>query len=100
MAITLSVAKQHCKIDYDDEDDLLEIYMAAAVAYMGQYCPYVNDGNAPAHYDVALLMLIGHYYKHREITTNGTVNSVPLGFEMILRSLRPAFLATRPTANT
>lgn len=91
--------KQHLRVEHDDEDTLIEGYKAAALAYIEQYCdrkivetPASSREMAmTADLEQAALLLIGHWYSHREQVVIGTITAtLPNGVESLLW-LRRAF---------
>lgn len=91
--------KQHLRVEHDDEDTLIEGYKAASIAYIEQYCDrkIVETPASPcemamtADLEQAALLLIGHWYAHREEVVIGTSTAnLPNGVESLLW-LRRAF---------
>lgn len=85
--------KQHLRVEHDDEDALIEGYKAAALAYIEQYCgrTIVENPDSPlememtADLEQAALLLIGHWYAHRESVVIGTITAnLPQGVESLL----------------
>ena len=84
MLLTLDLIKQHCRIDSDDEDELLELYESAAQQHIENqldrklFASEVPDDVAnglvitPA-IKQAMLMTIAHWYEHRESVVIGIV---------------------------
>ena len=85
MLLTLDLIKQHCRIDSDDEDELLELYESAAQQHIENqldrklFASEVPDDVAnglvitPA-IKQAMLMTIAHWYEHRESVVIGIVS--------------------------
>lgn len=81
--IDLARAKLHCKVDGDDEDDLIQGYIDAAVAHVEQHCDrtLVETPTGPEQMaytkdvDQAILLLVGHWYANREAVTIGAASS-------------------------
>lgn len=85
MLLTLDLIKQHCRIDSDDEDELLELYESAAQQHIENqldrklFASEVPDDVAnglvitPA-IKQAMLMTIGHWYEHRESVVIGMIS--------------------------
>lgn len=103
--LELETIKQHCRLepDFDDDNELLEIYSGAAKRYVEQYTDrklyattsesgYADDPDALLLDDdvtVAMLLLISHWYENREAVTTGTiVTQTPLAVEAVLWSHR------------
>jgi len=66
---TLEEAKSHLRVDFPDDDALIETYANAAVARVLQYCnlALVPDGDVPeAAFKVAALMVLADFYANRE----------------------------------
>lgn len=63
--ISLSEAKEHLKVDQSDEDTLIQIYIDAAVDYIGNFLN--NDGfpYKPA-IKAAALLVVGDLYENRK----------------------------------
>lgn len=75
--ITLAEAKYQCRVDVDDEDTLLQGYINASLSYAQAFLGRTlyktaipsDDPNGlivNASIKQACLMLIGHWYAHRE----------------------------------
>ena len=66
---SLTEAKQHLRVDHDDDDALIETYSDAAVSRVLQYCniALVPDGaGATAAFRAAALLALGELYQNRE----------------------------------
>lgn len=74
--LTLAEAKQHLRIDHDDEDALIESYADAAVLACVNFCGLrlVPQGAEPA-FRAAGLMMLGDLYAYRETGQVGSVSS-------------------------
>lgn len=67
MITSLSTAKAHLRIDGNDEDALLQLYIAAAEAYVNDYC---DTKEAPftsftPTIQAAVLLVISDLYENR-----------------------------------
>ncbi|ASE38468.1 head-tail connector protein [Brevundimonas vesicularis] len=73
---TLVEAKEHLRVDHNDDDALIEIYSDAAVGRVLQYCNIglVPDSpGAAAAFKAAALLALGELYQNREpILTDGS----------------------------
>lgn len=85
--------KQQLRVEHDAEDDLILGYNAAAFEYIEQYCgrKIVPTPTLPEEMELtpaleqAALLLITHWYTHREAVVTGTITSeLPLGVESLL----------------
>lgn len=70
--LTLEGVKQHLKIDFDDDDELLKVYMPAAEKAVLQYCNIeaVPDAQASV-FMVAALLVVEDLYDDREDKRSG-----------------------------
>lgn len=66
MGVTLTIAKQHCRVYHDDEDDLLVTYIDAAFAWLQRFCGDNFDEYAP-ELEQAQLLLVGYFYENRGV---------------------------------
>lgn len=100
--VTLEQAKANQRIDDDDSDDLIMLYLCAAedhvVAYLN--CPlYVDDAEQKAAVDkgetdgivikndikAAILMTFGFFYENREdVGHNNTAAAIPVNAHRLL----------------
>lgn len=97
--ITLNLIKLNCRIDDDESDELLEIYLEAAKEALKQQTDrnWYND-EVPATdttgllynkaTDAALLLLIGHWYSHRESVADINLSELPQGFHWLIQPYR------------
>ncbi|MCX8641677.1 MULTISPECIES: head-tail connector protein [unclassified Gilliamella] len=97
---TLDEIKNQCRIDNDDEDNLLNIYLKAAISRAQNYTNRIfyedkipEDANSSAmlvepDVKIAILLAVGYWYQQREDVTSEQLYSVPLGFNALLNSYR------------
>lgn len=101
---TLSLVKQHCRIDADfsGEDELITLYLGAAcrhvenltnrTLYKDPATPgYLSDEEGLLLNDdvkAAILLLVGHWYANREAVTTLNALLLPFGVEDLLRPYR------------
>lgn len=88
--ITTQRLKYHLKIDESDsqEDVYLQLLLDAAAQYIEDLTGIANDVDAPPQFEVALLLLVSHWYVNREAVSEVNTVKVPYGFQSILHSLR------------
>ena len=100
MLINLELIKQHCRLDHDDEDELLTLYESAAKEYIeSQLDRTLYADSVPE--DVsnglvinsaikqAMLMTIAHWYEHRESVVVGvTTKEIEEGVWRLIQPYR------------
>lgn len=102
--LTLPAVKYHCRIDSDftADDDLLGIYINAARRYVETWTRrtmydkdtdpgFEDDPDAllcHENVDVAMLLLVGHWYANREAVNTGTTSALPFAVEALLQPYR------------
>ncbi|KNC16733.1 MULTISPECIES: head-tail connector protein [Pseudomonas] len=92
--IALALVKTHLRVDGVEEDQLIEGYMAAALAHVEQHCDRVLVEGVPVLPDQmaltkdvqqAVLLLVGHWYANREaVVIGGAPAEVPLAVDRLL----------------
>ena len=89
--ISLSTCKEHLRIpaDVTDEDAYILVLAHTAAEYVTKITGYTNDETAPLSYDAAAHLLMAHLYSNREAVSDVAKVPVPMGFNMLLNSLRP-----------
>ena len=85
----LAEAKQHLRVDHDDDDTLIEGYADAAVLSCLDFCDrkLVPQGAEPVFKAAALLQMAGLYNSRESIITGTTVQLNP-AVENLLRPYR------------
>lgn len=85
----LAEAKQHLRVDHDDDDTLIEGYADAAVLSCLDFCDrkLVPQGAEPAFKAAALLTLGGLYNSRESVIAGATVALNPT-VEALLRPYR------------
>jgi len=106
--VSLEQAKLHLRVDHDEEDDLIQLWINAAVqlaegflnrrvfASEAEMESAIEDGSAGDCPIVvtdlvrsAVLLTVGHLYANREdVITKGTPIALPMGVERLLIPLR------------
>lgn len=76
MAVSLEEAKKHLRIDWDDENEEIEIYLNAAVKWTLSYTrrDEVPEG-AEFEFDAAALLMMAGMYENREAQITGTIQA-------------------------
>ena len=90
--MTVEYARTHSRIDYNDEDALLELYLNAAeeavLNHIGRTYEEMIEiyGEIPANLYKAALMATDTSYQYRSLVVQGNISSVPYGnFDSMLR---------------
>ncbi len=99
--ITLTDIKQQCRLDEDDtsEDALLGRYLAAARLAVSRHIDRpIFDTEADKGdkegvvidevLEMAILLLISHFYEHREATSEIELYECPLGYDSLIHPYR------------
>ncbi|WP_273690260.1 head-tail connector protein [Ketogulonicigenium vulgare] len=87
--INLKQVKEFIRVDFDDDDTVIQTLMTVAVEYMTSLTGYENDFDAPKAWDLCCLLLIGHWYANRESVQAGSLIKVPHSFESLLKTITP-----------
>ena len=89
--LSLSLIKQHSRIEYECEDSLLTIYGEAAEETVlnivnRSYEELKGDGDTvPAPIIQASLMLVDHSYQQRSPVSSLNMSSVPYTFDTLIK---------------
>ena len=89
--LTISDIKKQLRVDFDDEDDVLELYGSAAedtvLNYMNRTYQDVLEeyGEVPAAIRQATLMLVDNSYQHRSPAESTQMYYVMYGFDTLIR---------------
>lgn len=88
--MTLEYIKKHSRIDFDCEDDLLQVYAESAEATVENLCNRDYDefvetyGAMPAPVIHATLMMVDHSYLQRSPVSPVHLSVVPYGVDALL----------------
>lgn len=96
---TLIEMKLQCRIDYDYDDSLLEMYEKGAFKYIESYInrEIITDDSTELtdnqirftdELKIAELMIISSYYSNREAVSSTNMNIVPMAAQSILEMYR------------
>lgn len=97
--VTLEQVKFQCRIEHDAEDALLTGYVAAARDHIQMHLDRtIYDLAVPADdpdgvidnasIDQATLMIVSHWYAHRESVSESAMVEVPMGAMHLLQPYR------------
>ena len=95
--LSLEFIKRHSRIDFDCDDDLLELYGDAAEDTVAQYLGRGKNademiasleeqyGSVPAPIYQAALELVNQSYEHRSPVSPQQMYSVPYNFDLLIK---------------
>jgi len=84
MVLTVDEAKQHLRIDYDEEDELIEKLILQAQAAAEDFCRVSFEENVPEPVRLACLLFVSYHYENRDIPDMTTYKSMRMAFEHLL----------------
>ena len=92
MEVTVEELKKQLRVDYEEEDDLLMTYGEAAEDVVVkatnrsvEELKEMGGGILPMPIRVAILKMAAEMFTNRGITTQGNVQVVPYGFEVLIK---------------
>lgn len=91
--LTIDYIKQHSRIDYDCEDQLLELYADSAEETIMditrrsyEELMEMGGGKIPAKLYHAGLLLVDSSYQNRSAISNQQLYDIPTGFNMLVKN--------------
>ena len=84
MVLTVDEVKQHLRIEYDEEDELIEKLIAQAQAAAEDFCRVSFEENVPEPVRLACLLFVSYHYENRDIPDMTTYKSMRMAFEHLL----------------
>ena len=98
----LSKIKSSLRIDITDDDELLKSFIIAAQqdisGSVGEDISAFYDDNE--RFNVAVILLVSHWYQHREAVSDSTKSEVPLGLHYLISSLKDEYREQLNTTTT
>lgn len=87
--LTLGEAKDHLRVDFDDEDVSIRAMIESAFDHMRSIdVQYLGEADElPPALRHAALMLVAHFYTNRE-AVGEPMQAVPLGFDRLIAPYR------------
>lgn len=85
--LTIYEARQHLRIDHDDEDELLQAYLDAAEASIADFLGTELPTPMPAPVRAAILLRVADLYENREAQTDRPLHGNKT-FERLLQPYR------------
>jgi len=86
MVVTLDEIKLHCRVelDQDAEDTTLILMESAARRHTENVLQLPLDSSAGDNVRLAMLLLIGEWYRNRESASYDRLTNIPDGYEALL----------------
>lgn len=88
MIITVAEVKTHLRIEYDDEDTLLESLIKQSQAAAEDFCRVTFSDDAAEPVRLACLLFVSHYYENRDNPDRQVYVTMRLAFENLLYPYR------------
>lgn len=97
MIVSLEEAKAHLRIQHDEENQLIEGLIQQAQAAAQDFCrvsfePYLddegNEADAPGPVKLAVLLMVGYFYEHREAEDGAGFRTMRRAFMTLLYPYR------------
>lgn len=87
MSALLERVKQNLILDHNEDDDLLEVYISAAVSYAEgfQHLPdgYYSENGMSSTTEQGVIMLASHFYESRDGSTAGFFANNPQAAQQV-----------------
>jgi uncharacterized phage protein (predicted DNA packaging) len=84
MVLTVDEVKQHLRVEYDEEDELIEKLIQQAQAAAEDFCRVSFEEDAPEPVRLACLLFVSYHYENRDIPDMTTYKSMRMAFEHLL----------------
>ncbi|MBE5798318.1 MAG: phage gp6-like head-tail connector protein [Clostridiales bacterium] len=84
MVLTVDEVKQHLRIEYDEEDELIEKLIQQAQAAAEDFCRVSFEEDVPEPVRLACLLFVSYHYENRDIPDMTTYKSMRMAFEHLL----------------
>ena len=84
MVLTVDEVKQHLRIEYDEEDELIEKLIMQAQAAAEDFCRVSFEKDVPEPVRLACLLFVSYHYENRDIPDMTTYKSMRMAFEHLL----------------
>ena len=89
--VDLAAAKAHCRVEHDGDDVAITAMIAAASGHL-QSIGVDMSSPVPAAVEHAVLMLVGHFYEHREAVSDVKRVAVDIGVDRLVQPYREVHL--------
>ena len=88
MVLTVDEVKQHLRIEYDEEDELIEKLILQAQAAAEDFCRVSFEEDIPEPVRLACLLFVSYHYENRDIPDMTTYKAMRMAFESLLYPYR------------
>lgn len=88
MVVYLEDLKNHLRVEYDDEDELLEMYLNQATETAETFCRVSFDESAPEPVHLAILLMASYYYENRDNPDRLAFRTMRTAFDNLLYPFR------------
>ena len=88
MILTIEEVKAHLRIQHEEEDELIEGFIAQAQAVAEDYCRVQFEDTAPEPVRLAVLLMVSHYYENRDNPDRQVYMTMRTAFENLLYPYR------------
>ena len=88
MILTIEEVKAHLRIQHDEEDELIDGFIAQAEAVAEDYCRVQFPDPAPEPVRLAVLLMVSHYYENRDNPDRQVYMTMRIAFENLLYPYR------------
>ncbi|KAA3514811.1 phage gp6-like head-tail connector protein [Agrobacterium vitis] len=82
--ISLADAKAYIRVDYDDEDLMIERLIAAAGNHLKSIGVNMDADPLPPSVELAQLLLVGHFFDNRDATGATTTSAIDFGVDRLI----------------
>ncbi|KPH80565.1 head-tail connector protein [Bosea vaviloviae] len=90
--IDLAAAKSHCRVDHDEDDAAITAMIAAASGHFESVGVDMSAAPLPAAVTHAVLMLVAHFYQHREAVSHTQTAATQIGVDRLIQPYREVSL--------
>ena len=88
MVLTVDEVKQHLRIEYDEEDELIEKLILQAQAAAEDFCRVSFEEDVPEPVRLACLLFVSYHYENRDIPDMTTYKAMRMAFDSLLYPYR------------
>ena len=84
MIVSLEEAKQHLRVEHEEDDDILTTYLQQAQAAAEDYCRETFEDEAAEPVRLAVLLMASHFYEHRDSSDSNAYATMMEAFHALL----------------